>query len=59
VGIIVTAKPGDAVKTGDPLLELHHRGGRNVEAALALCREALSIGDEPPAARQKVLDEVR
>ncbi len=49
VGIVVTAKPGDAVKTGDTLLELHHRGGRNLEAALALCREAISIGDEPPA----------
>ena len=59
VGIVVTTKPGNAVKAGDVLLELHHRGGRNLEAALALCREAISIGDEPPAPRQKVLGEVR
>ena len=59
VGIVVTSQPGDSVKAGDTLLELHHRGGRNLEAALALCREAISIGDEPPAPRQKVLGEVR
>ena len=59
VGIIVTTKPGDAVKAGDALLELHHRGGRNLEAALALCRDAISIGDEPPVPRQKMLGEVR
>ena len=52
-------KPGDAVRPGDPLLELHHRNGRNLEAALALCQEAISIGDEPPVPRQKVLGEVR
>ncbi len=59
VGVIVVSKPGDAVQAGDPLLELHHRGGRSLEAALALCREAVSIGDEPPAPRRKVLGEVR
>jgi thymidine phosphorylase len=59
VGILVTTKPGDAVNDGDVLLELHHRGVRNLEAALALCREAISIGDEPPSPRQKVLGEVR
>jgi pyrimidine-nucleoside phosphorylase len=59
VGIIALAKPGDAVQAGDALLELHHRGGRNLEAALALCREAVSIGEEPPAPRKKILGEVR
>ena len=59
VGIIAMRKPGDAVRAGEPLLELHHRGGRNLEAALALCQEAISIGDEPPSARRKVLGEVR
>jgi pyrimidine-nucleoside phosphorylase len=59
VGIVVTAKPGDEVRAGDALLELHHRGGRNLETAVALCREAISIGDAPPAGCQKVLGEVR
>jgi len=59
VGIIVRMKPGDAVKQDDALLELHHRDGRNLEAALALCRDAIAIGDEPPVPRQKILGEVR
>jgi pyrimidine-nucleoside phosphorylase/thymidine phosphorylase len=59
VGIVVRMKPGDAVRADDALLELHHRGGRNLEAALALCRDAIAIGDEPPALRQEVLGEVR
>jgi pyrimidine-nucleoside phosphorylase len=59
VGIIVLAKPGDAVRAGDAMLEVHHRDGRNVELALALCREAISIGDEPALPREKVLGEVR
>jgi len=59
VGIIAMTKPGDAVRAGDPLVELHHRGGRNLEAAVRLCREAIAIGDEPPAPTRKVLGEVR
>jgi pyrimidine-nucleoside phosphorylase/thymidine phosphorylase len=59
VGVLLKSKPGDAVRTGETLLELHHRDGRGVEAALALCREAISIGDSPPAPRQTVLGEVR
>ena len=59
VGVVVTTTPGSAVQTGDTLLELHHRNGRNLEAAMALCREAIVIADEPPPFRQKVLGEVR
>jgi pyrimidine-nucleoside phosphorylase len=59
VGIVLKVKPGDAVRAGDTLLDLHHRGGRNLEQALALCEEAVVIGDEPPPARPMVLGEVR
>ena len=59
VGIVVLAKPGDSVAAGQPLIELHHRDGRGVEAALALCRDAIAIGDEPPPRRATVLGEVR
>jgi len=59
VGVVVTTAPGSAVRAGDTLLELHHRNGRNLEAAMALCREAIVIEDEPPSPRQKVLGEVR
>jgi pyrimidine-nucleoside phosphorylase/thymidine phosphorylase len=59
VGIVVRAKPGDDVREGDTLLDVYHRGGRNLESALAHCTEAISIGAEPPAAVEKVLGEVR
>jgi thymidine phosphorylase len=59
VGVMVLAAPGDEVQTGQPLLEFHHRDGRGLEAAMALCRGAVTIGDAPPATRDKVLDEVR
>ena len=48
VGIVASVKRGDAVSAGDMLLELRHRGGRGLEAALAFCREATTVGDEPP-----------
>jgi pyrimidine-nucleoside phosphorylase len=59
VGVVALARPGDAVAAGQPLLELHHRDGRGVDAALALCRDATAIGDEPPPHRNTVLGEVR
>ena len=59
VGVVVTTTPGDAVRAGDTLLELHHRSGHHLEEAMALCREAVAIGDERPASRQKILGHVR
>jgi thymidine phosphorylase len=59
VGLKILTPPGSQVAEGDPLLELHHRDGRGVEQALALCRAALMIGDEPPPPRRKVMDEIR
>jgi len=59
VGIIACARLGERVSAGRPLLELHHRGGRGVEAAMALCREAVAIGDAPPPRRPTILDSVR
>jgi pyrimidine-nucleoside phosphorylase len=58
VGILVHARPGDHVARGQALVELHHRD-RGVDEALALCRAAIAIGDEPPPRREKVLGEVR
>jgi thymidine phosphorylase len=58
VGIVLKVKPADAVRSGDVLLDLHHRGGRNLEAALALCEEAIVISDEPPPRRARVLGSV-
>jgi pyrimidine-nucleoside phosphorylase len=59
VGLLVLAKPGDAVSEGQPLVELRHRDGRGLDAALALVGGAVTIVDEAPARRPKVLGEVR
>jgi pyrimidine-nucleoside phosphorylase len=59
VGAVTMVNVGDQVRGGQPLLELHHRGGRGLDEALALSREAFVIDDQPPAARAKILDEVR
>jgi pyrimidine-nucleoside phosphorylase len=60
VGIDVLVKSGDAITAGQPLLELHHRDGRGLDEALALCGDAILIGDQPPLVpRGIILDEVR
>ena len=59
VGVAVLAKPGDRLSEGQPLVELHHRDGRGLDAALELCRAGIRIGDAPPAQRDKILGEVR
>ena len=59
VGLIVRVKPGDRVREGDILLEVHHRDGRGLDAALEMCGEAVAIGEAAPPRREKVLGEVR
>jgi thymidine phosphorylase len=57
-GILVLVSPGDEVQAGDPVLELHHRDGRGLDAALALCRGAVTVADERPKPRPKILAEI-
>jgi pyrimidine-nucleoside phosphorylase len=59
VGLVVKATRGARVVAGQPLVELHHRGGRGLRSAVELCRAAVTISDEPPSHRDKVLGEVR
>jgi pyrimidine-nucleoside phosphorylase len=59
VGVILLARPGARVERGQPLIEIHHRDGRGVNAALALCSDAIVIGDEAPPTQPVVLGEVR
>jgi pyrimidine-nucleoside phosphorylase len=59
VGILVIAKPGDPVRAGAPLLELHFRDRTRLEAAMRLTSQAITVGDEPPAPGRLIVGEVR
>ena len=59
VGVILLAKPGMHVERGEPLVEIHHRDGRGVNAALALCSDAVTIEDDAPPPRPVILGDVR
>ena len=58
VGVIVCQPPGAQVVAGEPLLELHHRGGQGLVEATALAERALVLGDAPPAPSPLVIREV-
>jgi len=55
VGARLLARPGAALRAGDPIVELCHRAGRGLDAASALVRDAIVIADEPPPATPLVL----
>jgi pyrimidine-nucleoside phosphorylase len=59
VGVLLLAKPGDAIAKGDPVFEIHYRGPATLEAALPLATRAVAIADERPAARPLLVAEVR
>jgi pyrimidine-nucleoside phosphorylase len=59
VGLIVAAPIGTRVSTGDPILEIHHRGGRGLDAARALLAPAIEIRDLPAETRPLVLDRIQ
>jgi len=47
------------VSAGDAVLELHYRDAAKLDAALALARRAVTIGDAPPVLRAIIVGEVR
>ena len=58
VGITVVAAPGLEVRSGDAVLQIRHRGGRGLEVARTLLRQAVQIGDVAPATQPIVVDRV-
>ena len=58
VGITVVAAPGLEVRSGDAVLQIRHRGGRGLEVARTLLRQAVQIGDVAPATQSIVVDRV-
>ncbi len=58
VGVVLLAKPGDAVGGGDGLLELHYRDSARRDAALALLADAVTLHDVAPVPAPLIVDEV-
>jgi pyrimidine-nucleoside phosphorylase len=56
VGAVVHARPGDAVRPGHPILELHYRHSEKLGAALALLESACVIADEPPEPHPLIME---
>jgi pyrimidine-nucleoside phosphorylase len=59
VGIMLTAKPGDAVRAGDPLFEVHYRDRARLDTALTLTARAVTIGDARLPSTPLIVGEVR
>ena len=58
VGVIVRAKPGDAVKPRDPIFEVHYRDAGRLADALGLLSASVTIADSPPPESPLVLEEL-
>ena len=58
VGVIIVAPPGHRVRAADPVIEIHHRGGRGLERARRLLSEAVVVADAAPAERPLIVDRI-
>jgi len=57
-GVICLAKPGELVKVGDPILELHTEDDSRFYAAKAALTRAITVADEMPSPTPLVIDRV-
>jgi thymidine phosphorylase len=57
-GVVLYAKPGDAVRAGEPLLELHADDPSRFERALEALDGAFDVGAQPPPAARLVIDRI-
>jgi pyrimidine-nucleoside phosphorylase len=58
VGFMVVAPVGSRVNAGDPIVEIHHRGGRGLAEARRLLQSAIDVADAPVAGRPLVLERI-
>jgi pyrimidine-nucleoside phosphorylase len=58
VGITIVAAPGDEVRPGDPVLELHYRDRGRLDRAIALATRSIHVGDRRPEPRSLIVGEV-
>jgi pyrimidine-nucleoside phosphorylase len=54
-GVWISRRPGEAVRAGEPVLELLYNDDRRLDEAMALARRAITITDAPPPAAPLVL----
>jgi pyrimidine-nucleoside phosphorylase len=59
VGAMILAHPGDELRAGDPIVELHYRHERDLAPALDLVGRAIEIADEPPVLLPLIVEEVK
>ncbi|TAM89047.1 MAG: thymidine phosphorylase [Jatrophihabitans sp.] len=57
-GVVMFAKPGDTVRAGEPLLELHADDPARFDGALAALAGGIRIGDGPAATAALLIDRV-
>ncbi len=57
-GIILHKKLGDAVSSGDVLLEIHTNRHRQIEPALRRLKNAITIGEQPESLPALILKEI-
>ena len=57
-GVIISKKPGDAVRAGETVLELVYNDDGRLTEAVALAEQAIQVTDTPPAATPLVLARV-
>jgi pyrimidine-nucleoside phosphorylase len=58
VGIEVLCPSGSEAREGEPVLMVHHRGGRGLADAIALLTSAVQIGDAPPALGPLIVERI-
>jgi pyrimidine-nucleoside phosphorylase len=58
VGLTIAAPVGTAVSAGDPVIIVHHRGGRGLPEARRLLESAITISDGLPSRRPLILERI-
>jgi pyrimidine-nucleoside phosphorylase len=59
VGVMIVARPGTRVRVGEPVIEIHHRGGRGLVEARGLLSGAVDIADAAAPSKPLILDRVQ
>jgi thymidine phosphorylase len=57
-GIVLRCRPGDAVRAGDPLFELHTEDEERIPGALAALKDAVTVADAAPPGRPLILERI-